>query len=111
MTEHELPEGRQTTVYDVWAVYKDYDANAPDTETLVWCATEELAREACELLKAAEHSNDGTVLLEGEKHEVACPVCDGWEWCSSYRSHKDIVPEERKGQIARSLLDVVRLRA
>ena len=106
---HELPEGRTTTVYDVWAVYKSYDANAPDTETLVWCATEDLARGACDMLSESE-DNDDEVTFGEEVYELCKPHCDGFEGCSSYECAKVVVPEESKDQIARSLRDVARIR-
>ena len=106
---YELPEPRQTLVYDVWAVYKDYDANAPDTETLVWCATEELAKEACEMLKESEDNGD-EVVVDGDTYELSKPFSDGHEWCSSYRCCQAAVTEANLDEIACSLADVARLR-
>jgi hypothetical protein len=106
---YELPEPRTTKVYDVWLVYKDYDANAPDTETLVWCATEELALMACEMLKKSEDNGD-KVVVDGNTYELYRPYSDGHEWCSSYRCCQAIVTEAHSDEIACSLADVARLR-
>ena len=38
------------TAYRAFGIFADYDANAPDTDTIVTVTSEELAKEVCEKL-------------------------------------------------------------
>lgn len=103
MSEHELPEPRTAVLYDVWGVYKDYDGLAPDTAVLVWCATEELAKEVCRVFKKADDGEKP--VFEGEVFDLGLPFVDGFESAAYYSPTKVAVSESEKHWIATTLED------
>ena len=54
------------TAYRAFGIFADYDANAPDTDTIVTVTSEELAKEVCEKLNE-----------DPRRHTVV--FVDGWE--------------------------------
>jgi len=94
----QLPKPRATVVYDVWGVYKDYDGYAPDTPTLVLCATEEVAKSVAKYL-----SDNDSFVLGGESVELRKPFVEGRETFSSYLVKKEVVEERNKEDIALTL--------
>jgi hypothetical protein len=60
-----------------WAVYADYDGNAPDTENVVLLASYELAKQVLEEI-ASNHDN-------------LCYV-DGSEWAKQWRVRMALAP-------------------
>jgi hypothetical protein len=81
-TKHVLAE--PILAYPCWAIYGDYDAEAPDTADLIWCATEELAKEVCALLNK-----------DPRAHNDLCYV-DGWEFKKSFRYHSVLLLSKSK---------------
>ena len=67
---------KQVTAFVGYAIYADYDANAPDTQDLILCDTEELAIRVC------DHLNE-----EPRKWGNLAFV-DGWEHTKSFALHK-----------------------
>jgi hypothetical protein len=65
----------QVLAFPCWAIYGDYDANAPDTKDLIWCTTEELARKVCDKLN------------EDPRSYNLCYV-EGFEGCKTFQYHK-----------------------
>lgn len=78
-TEHGMPEPVQG--YRAWAIYADYDANAPDTEDLILVSTEDLAKLVCDEL------NEDT----GRWNNLA--FIDGWEHCKMFRYREVLVSD------------------
>jgi hypothetical protein len=70
--DEDLGAPDQVTLYRGYAVYADYDANAPDTEDLLFCATVELAQAVCE------------VLNEDPRRWGNLAFVDGYEWSKSF---------------------------
>lgn len=70
-TEHKIAD--PVLAIPCWAIYADYDANAPDSATLLVVATEELAKEVCRFLN------------EDPRRWQSLAFCDGWEWCKRFR--------------------------
>lgn len=80
-------ELKQVVAYEAWAVFADYDANAPTTEDLMTVGTEELARELVDLFN---------------KNPRAVPLAcvDGWEHCKSYDCHKVLLSSEEAASVS-----------
>jgi len=49
----------------VWAVYADYDAEAPDTKDLIFCATEQIAAGVCEDLSRDPRAHNDLAYVAG----------------------------------------------
>lgn len=67
-------------------IYADYDANAPDTRSIIFVATQELAAEVCDKLN------------EDPRRYCAC-VVDGWEHAKSWASRPEFLPAGSEGRI------------
>lgn len=82
-----------------WAIYADYDGNAPDTEDLVLCASEELAKEVCGLLhEHIDNEDNGEIPYRHERWEgFSLPYIEGW-WPASkiWKCHR-VVREDAQG--------------
>ncbi len=59
-----------TNIFVAHTVYADYDGNAPDSESVIFLASEELAQQVRDEIAA--------------KHNNLCFV-DGWEWAKQWR--------------------------
>jgi len=70
-----------------WAIYGDYDGEAPDTDHLVLCASEELARVVCDLLaKHIDKENHGEIPWRHDRWEgLSLPYVDGWQYVRSWK--------------------------
>jgi len=77
---HGPPE--KVAAYRGYAVYADYDANAPNSEDLIFCSTEELAQEVCKILNVDPRSHGDLAYTEG------------WEFCKSFQCRVVILTEE-----------------
>lgn len=78
-TEHGMPEPVQG--YRAWAIYADYDANAPDTEDLILVSTEALAEAVC------------LELNEDTRRWNNLAFVDGFEWAKSFSYHEVLVAD------------------
>ena len=77
MTEEKKYDLVPASAFLAWAVYADYDGNAPDTENVVLLASYELAKQ---------------VLAEiASKHNNLCYV-DGSEWAKRWRVRMALAP-------------------
>lgn len=66
--KHELVPA--SDVFVAYAVFADYDGNAPDSENVILLASPELAEEVRQEI--------------AKKHDSRCFV-DGWEWAKTWR--------------------------
>ena len=74
---------RQVTAYEAFAIYGDYDSNAPDTSTICLVASEDLAKEVCSKLN--------------EDPRKYCVVfVDGWEHAKRFRFRPELVATKAK---------------
>ena len=73
---------RPVTAYEGYAIYADYDANAPNSEDVVFVSTEELAKEVCGKLNEDPRSYGNLAFV------------DGWEFCKSFRYHTIVLKDE-----------------
>jgi hypothetical protein len=78
-----------------YAVYGDYEGNAPDTWSLCRCATLELAKEVCQFITKHEQgtsdgTNRGIVTYEGEDYELALPCVESWGFSKSYQAREEV---------------------
>lgn len=90
MTEHQIAVPVLAT--PCWAVFVDYDGNAPDTADQIFCATEALADEVCAKLN------------ETPRKWANLAFVDGCEDCKSFR--KRLVALISKDQIRTSIEEV-----
>jgi len=65
---------QQLTAYRAYAIFADYDGNAPDSSDVVLLETEDLAKEICETLN------------KDPRKYVICYV-EGWESWKRWRWH------------------------
>ena len=77
---HDAP--KPVTAYQGWAIYADYDAEAPDTADKIWVSTEELAKEVCEKLN------------ENPRKYTQLAFVDGWEWKKSFQYREVVLKED-----------------
>jgi len=87
-----------------FAVYADYDGNAPDTDDYWIMATKELAEElARQLNEALRDDKDGFLkptdarLAEGDEDglcEIGIPFVDGWEHSKFYKVRETLLRED-----------------
>lgn len=75
-----MAEVEQVMAYRVWAIYADYDGNAPDTCDLALCASEEIADKRCEELNALDSDETGHL----------CFV-EGYEFSKAFKSRPVLV--------------------
>lgn len=88
--KHELTPA--TDIYVAFAIFADYDGNAPDSTNVVLLATQELAEQVLQEIT--------------EKHNSLCYV-DGYEWSKRWRVRPAYAPArdiattfaEAKGQL------------
>ncbi len=66
-----------TDIFVAYAVYADYDGNAPDSTNVILLATQELAEQVLQEITT--------------KHNSLCFV-DGWEWSKSWRVRPAYAP-------------------
>jgi hypothetical protein len=85
----------EITAYRAFGIFADYDANAPDTDTLVTVASEELAKQVCEKLNEDPRS-----------HVVA--FVDGWEHAKRFRHRPVLVanPNSACGSLEQALAEL-----
>ncbi len=91
--EFPMSDDVQTTVTrTAYGVYKDYDGHSPDTDVLVWCATEEMAKSMCQIMRRLNDENKSgeqeVVFEDGlrvDLSNIGFAHSDGHEWCSSYQ--------------------------
>ena len=77
MTEEKKYDLVPASAFLAWAVYADYDGNAPDTENVVLLASYELAKQVLEEIAS--------------KHNNLCYV-DGSEWAKRWRVRMALAP-------------------
>ena len=83
------PEPTQVPAYEAWAVFADYDGNAPDSNELSYFSSEELAEAAA---KTGNNPNgDWLVVGETAYRQPLTAYCGGWEHCKRYRVVKTAV--------------------
>lgn len=85
-----LPSGPPTTAIGIiaYAVFADYDSNAPDSSDLAYFVTEEQAKKAAELGNTERYAG-----FNGKWYDVPLTAyCEGWEWCKKYATHRVLVP-------------------
>jgi hypothetical protein len=75
-----MAEVEQVMAYKVWAIYADYDGEAPDTCDLARCASEEIADKRCEELNALDSDETGHLSF-----------VDGCESCKVFKSRPVLV--------------------
>jgi hypothetical protein len=80
-------ELKQVVAYVAWAIFADYDANAPTTQDLLFVGTEELATELVNLFNKSPRN-------------VPLACVDGWEHCKSYDHHKVLLSSEDVSRVA-----------
>jgi len=90
-TEHAKTAYEQAQV--AYGIYADYDGNAPDTASLLFCSTEELAKAVC------------TILNETPRRWGNLAFVDGSEWSKSFSYSKVFVPLDQK--VPRSVAEVM----
>ena len=56
---------KQVTAYQGYAVFADYDGNAPDTADQLLCDTEELAKQVCDHLNTDPQKWGNLAFVEG----------------------------------------------
>lgn len=61
---------KQTLCYEVYAIYADYDAFAPTTCDLLFCETEEVAKDVVDVLNKNPRGHNDLAYVEG---------CEGWK--------------------------------
>jgi hypothetical protein len=78
---------KQVMAYEAWAIFADYDANAPTTQDLLTVGTHELARELVDLFN---------------KNPRAVPLAyvDGWEHAKRYDCRKVLLPADSEPHVA-----------
>jgi hypothetical protein len=67
-----MPES--VTAYRAYAIFADYDGNAPDSGDVVLVETEELVKQVCQTLNE-------------DPREYAICYCEGWEWSKRWAWH------------------------
>jgi len=85
--------------YRAWTVVADYDANAPEGDTGVLVATEDLAVQLCKMLneqKSEDEMYDSSIVYEGQTWELSLPYTEGHEWCKSYCHKSTLVVDPNK---------------
>lgn len=91
---------RSATGYIAYAIYADYNANAPNSEDLVHFASQEQADFVAKLGNDIHEHDNGhdreSDWLEWNGRVYRVPlgaVCEGWEWCKSYKVRDIVVGE------------------
>lgn len=59
---------KKVAAFAGYQIYADYDGNAPDTAGMLFCSTEELAREVCEILNENPRKWGNLAYVEGCEH-------------------------------------------
>ena len=77
-----MPQLKEVTAYEAWAIFADYDAEAPTTEDLLVVGTEDLAKEIVELFNKNPRA-------------VNMAFVDGFEHCKSFDQHKVLVASDK----------------
>lgn len=90
-TEHAEPAQEMAQV--AYGVYADYDGEAPDTATLLFCSTEALAEQVCGLLNKDARKWGGLAFV------------DGYEWKKRFAHSRVLVPLSQR--VPRSLAEVM----
>lgn len=90
-TEHAEPTQELAQV--AYGIYADYDANAPDTASLLFCSTEELAKAVC------------AILNETPQRWGNLAYVDGFEWSKSFSYNRVFVPLDQN--VPRSVAEVM----
>lgn len=93
MTE-KFPEPAPTTAWVAFAIYADYDANAPDTKNLFVVSSETLAKLVCEFLN------------EDPPRWGNLAFVDGFEWAKLFAYRETIVSDSDRSRIRRSVAEV-----
>lgn len=76
---------RTVTIHKAWAVYKDYDGNAPDGPVFARCATEELGNQLAKLLSGNDpEKRDDDLEDNPEFDNFPWPFVDGHEWSARW---------------------------
>lgn len=89
-TEHPAPSQEMAQV--VYAIYCDYDGNAPDTESLIVCSTEKLANDVL------------AILNENPRRWTNLSAVEGYEWSKRFRANKAYVALD--APVCRSVAEV-----
>lgn len=86
---------RQVTAYEAFGIFGDYDGNAPDTSTICYVASEELAKEVCAKLNE-----------DPRKHTIV--FVDGWEWSKRFCYRTELIrdPNEAHTTLADAIAEI-----
>jgi hypothetical protein len=82
----------ERTVFRCWAVFADFD-DGPETRSLVWCASEELANQIVEFLDNIERDGLETTGIVGNETWGFClPTIDGQNWSRVFQTREEFRP-------------------
>ena len=73
-----------------YAVFGDYDGNAPDTADLLVCDTQEEADSIAAKAQAAKDDQDAQMAL-CEETDLTWPFCDGWQYSLRFAVREKLV--------------------
>ncbi len=108
-TTYPLTGARTEVRYDAWAVYKDYDGNAPDGPKMLPCASEKLAEQVAAWLREHDDQDGDDSDIPEALEDFPWPLADGWEHAAHWRT---VAVREPAEAIATSWTDLlVRLSA
>jgi hypothetical protein len=82
LSEKIMPQLKEVTAYEAYAIFADYDAEAPTTEDLLVVGTEDLAKEIVSLFNKNPRA-------------VNMAFVEGFEHCKSFDQHKVFVETDK----------------